>query len=94
MSFPFHNLKIESLPIHLNHDYYNDLFENDFLSMIPECFGILAVFIVLLYGVIWSNNENPVKNIDFVASGEDVQNADLRQFYKGKLQDASKEQDF
>ena len=55
IAFPFHKLKIESLPIHLNHEYYSDLFENDFLCMIPECFGLLAVFIVLLYGVIFSN---------------------------------------
>lgn len=61
ITFPFHKLKVESLPIHLNHEYYSDLFENDFLSMIPECFGLLAVFIVLLYGVIFSSGASSKK---------------------------------
>ena len=56
ISFPFHNLEIECSPICSNHEYYTDLFLNDFLLIIPECFGILAVFIVLLHGVVWSNS--------------------------------------
>ena len=63
MSFPFHNLKIESLPIRLNHEYYSDLFENDFLAMMPECFLLFALFIVLLYGVVFSSG-NLGKKLD------------------------------
>ena len=58
MTFPFHNLKIKSLPMRLNHEYYSDLFENDFLAIIPECFLLFACIVVLLYGVIWSSTSS------------------------------------
>lgn len=62
ITFPLHNLKIQSLPIRLNHEYYSDLFENDFLAIIPECFLLFACIIVLLYGVLFSNTTFDKKN--------------------------------
>ena len=55
-NLPFHNLQLRANPIILNHEYYTDLFENDFLLLIPECFAVISVFIILLYGVIFSQS--------------------------------------
>lgn len=69
ITFPFHNLKIQALPLQLNHQYYSDLFVNDFLGLIPESFLLAAVFLILLYGTILSNKKNGDK-FDLLETGE------------------------
>ena len=83
ITFPLHNLKVKSLPMHVNYEYYSDLFKNDFLAILPECFLLFASITVLLYGVIWSST-SPTK-VDTVTSTVDA----LRVKVTSKVTDAT-----
>lgn len=65
MSYLFLELKLKWLPSLLNDDYYSFLFEDDFKAIIPECFLLFALSVLLLYGVAYSN----AKQKEFPTSG-------------------------